>query len=73
MNAAEAKAYVQRWTAVAEVEQKEGKPTSVTENWRPLNAIRYRASRLGITRNDDDGEMELFLLWARLRVQYVSN
>ncbi|HRQ37033.1 MAG TPA: hypothetical protein PLD25_03850 [Chloroflexota bacterium] len=73
MNASDAKTYIQRWVAVAEVEQQELETTSITENWRQLNAIKRRASRLGITREHDDGEMELFLLWARLKAQYVAN
>lgn len=73
MDASEAKAYTQRWVAVAEIEQQELQSYSIAENWRQLNAIRRRASRLGITRGNDDGEMEVFLLWARLRAQYVAN
>lgn len=73
MNASEAKAYIQRWVAVAEIEQQEPHAYSVAENWHQLNAIRRRASRLGVTRGNDDGEMELFLLWARLKAQYVAN
>lgn len=73
MDASEAKAYTQRWVAVAEIEQQELQAYSIAENWRQLNAIRRRASRLGITRGNDDGEMEVFLLWARLRAQYVAN
>ena len=47
MEASEAKAYVQRWEAVADIEQKEQNARSVAENWRQLNAIRSRAERLG--------------------------
>ena len=73
MDASEAKAYVQRWKAVAEIEQQGQLLRSVPENWRQLNAIRRRAARLGITREDDEGEMALFLLWARLKADYVAN
>ncbi|VAW31088.1 hypothetical protein MNBD_CHLOROFLEXI01-4769 [hydrothermal vent metagenome] len=73
MEASDAKAYIQRWVAVAEIEQQEGSPPSVAENWRQLNAIMRRANRLGITREDDDGEMALFLLWARLKTRNVAN
>ena len=72
MDASEAKAYVQRWEAVAEIEKQEQQSRSVAENWRQLNAIQRRAARLGITREDDEGEMALFLLWARLKAQYVA-
>ncbi len=72
MNKSDAQAYVQRWEAVAEIERQERKAPSVADNWRQLNAIRHRARRLGITRQDDDGEMELFLLWGRLRAEYAT-
>lgn len=73
MNASEAKAYVQRWEAVAEIEQQEQQSRSVAENWRQLNAIKRRALRLGISREDDEGEMAIHLLWARLKAQHVAN
>jgi hypothetical protein len=73
MDASEAKAYVQRWEAIAEIEQQEQQSRSVTENWRQLNMIKRRAARLGITREDDEGEMSLFLLWARLKTKYVAD
>lgn len=72
MEASEAKAYVQRWEAVAEIEQQEQQSRSVAQNWRQLNAIKRRAVRLGITREDDEGEMALYLLWARLKAQHVA-
>ena len=57
IDASEAKAYIQRWEAFAELEKQGPKPVSVAENWRQLNAIKRRAARLGITREDDEGEM----------------
>lgn len=73
MEASDAKAYVQRWIAVAEIEQQEQKLATIADNWRRLNAIKRLASRLDIEYQYDDGEMELFLLWARLRAQHVTN
>lgn len=73
MDTSEAKAYVQRWEAIAEIEQQEQKSRSIAENWRRLNAIKHRAARLGIRREDDEGEMALFRLWAQLKAQYVIN
>lgn len=72
MDASEAKAYVQRWKAVDEIEQQEQQSRSVADNWHQLNAIKRRAVRLGITREDDEGEMILYLLWARLKAQHVA-
>lgn len=73
MNASEAKAYIQRWEAVAAIEQQEQQTRSVAENWRQLNAIKRRADRLGITQQADEGEMALFLRWASLKAQYVAD
>lgn len=73
MEPLDAKAFVERWKAVAEIQQKELQLATSAENWRQLNAIKQRAARLGITRENDDGEMDIFLLWARLRTEYVPN
>jgi hypothetical protein len=73
METSDAKAYVQRWTAVAEIERQEQSSATIADKWRQLNAIKRTASRLGIQRRDDDGEMEIFLLWARLRAEYARH
>ena len=73
MDASEAKAYVHRWEAVADIERQEQKIRSVAENWQQLNAIRRRAARLGISRQNDEGEMALILLWAKLKSDYVTS
>lgn len=73
MEASDAQAYIGRWQAVAKLKQQERKTASLAQSWQRLNRIKQRASRLDITRQDDDGEMEIFLLWARLRAEYVSN
>jgi len=71
MKASEARAYIERWEAVAQIKQKELQSASPVENWRRLNAIRQRAARLGITRDVDDGEMAVFLRWANLRMKHA--
>lgn len=73
MEASDAQAYIERWQAVAKLKQQEHQTVSLAKNWQRLNVIKQRASRLHITRQDDDGEMEIFLLWARLKAKYVSN
>ncbi|MCB9005717.1 MAG: hypothetical protein H6664_15180 [Ardenticatenaceae bacterium] len=73
MKASDAQAYIGRWQAVAELKQQEQQTVSLAQNWQRLNAIKQRASRLDIARQDDDGEMDIFLLWAKLRAEYVSN
>jgi len=40
---------------------------SVEEHWKQINALARFAIENGLTRGDDDGEMEVFLRWAKLR------
>jgi hypothetical protein len=70
MEASDAKAYVQRWTAVAEIERQEQNSATIADKWRQLNAIVRLVTRLGVKRQSDDGEMEVFLVWAKLKAQY---
>ena len=59
--------YKERWKAVEEIERQELRAMSLEEHWRKLNAIARFAIELGIARNDDDGEMEVFKRWAKLK------
>ena len=59
-----------RWKAVEEIERQELRASTVKQNWQRLNAIMLRAKRLGITRHTDNGEMEVFLRWAKLKDKY---
>ncbi len=72
MEASDAVEYKRRWQAVAEIKQKELQTASLAENWRRVNTIKRRARRLGIVREHDDGEMEIYLRWAKLRSEYAS-
>lgn len=67
------RAYIERWQAVEAIEQQELQSASLTDNWRRLNTIMQRAVRLDIKRENDDGEMAIFLLWAGLKANYVPN
>ena len=71
MNAAEARAYRDRWREVAEIERRAAQAASLQDRWRQLNAIKRRATRLGITPKEDAGEAEIFLLWASLRTAHA--
>ncbi len=71
MNAQDAKAYIKRWQEVEKIERAETQNTSIQERWRQLNSLKRRALRLGIKRENDEGEMEVFLRWANLRRGYV--
>ena len=71
MNAQDAKNYIKRWQEVEKIERAEIQSTSIQERWRQLNSLKRRALRLGIKRENDEGEMEVFFRWARLRRGYV--
>ena len=72
MDKADAIAYRERWREVERVERREAQSATIQDRWRQLNAAKRRATRLGITRKDDDGEMEIFLLWTDLRKKYAA-
>ena len=64
--------YKERWKAVEEIERQELRAMSLEEHWRKLNAIVRFAMEIGMKRDDDDGEMEVFLRWAKIKAQYEA-
>ncbi len=72
MDKADAIAYRERWREVERIERLEAQSATIQDRWRQLNAVKRRATRLGITPKEDDSEMEIFLLWASLRKQYAA-
>jgi len=64
--------YKERWKAVEEIERQELRAMSLEEHWRKLNAIVRFAIESGMQRNDDDGEMEVFLRWAKIKAKYEA-
>lgn len=65
-------AYRERWREVERIERLEAQSATIQERWRQLNALKRRATRLGIRPKEDDSEMEVFLLWANLRKKYAT-
>ena len=63
----ELQAYRERWKAVEEIEREELRGMSAEKHWKQINALARFALENGLTRNNDDGEMEVFLRWARLK------
>jgi hypothetical protein len=45
---------------------------SLDEHWQKLNAIVRFAIETGMKRTDDDGEMEVFQRWAKLKEMYEA-
>lgn len=64
--------YKDRWKAVEEIERHELRAMTVEEHWRKLNAIVRFAIETGMRMDGDDGEMEVFLRWAKLKSDYEA-
>ena len=64
--------YMERWKAVEEIERQELRAMTMEEHWRKLNAIVRFAMETGMKRDDDDGEMEVFLRWAKIKAKYET-
>jgi hypothetical protein len=61
------KFYRERWKAVEEIERQELRAMSVEKHWKQINNLIRFAIENGLTRRDDDGEMEVFRRWAKLK------
>lgn len=72
MEAGDVRFYKERWKAVEEIERQELRAMTLEEHWRKLNAIARFAMETGMKRNDDDGEMEVFLRWAKIKALYET-
>ena len=73
MNADETRFHLRgRWKAVEEIERQELRAMSLDEHWQKLNAIVRFAIETSMKRNDDDGEMEVFRRWAKLKEMYEA-
>lgn len=72
MEVGDIRLYKERWKAVEEIEQQELRAMTVEEHWRKLNAIVRFAIETGMEQENDAGEMEVFLRWARLKAQYEA-
>ncbi len=67
MDVGDIRFYKERWKAVEEIERRELRAASIQDNWRHLNAIIGRGLALGLKRGNDDGEMQVFERWAKLK------
>ncbi len=63
----EMKFYRERWKAVEEIERQELRAMSIEKHWKQINNLFRFAVENGLTRSDDDGEMEVFLRWAKMK------
>ena len=72
MEVGDVRFYVERWKAVEEIERQELRAMAVEEHWRKLNAIARFAIEMGMKREGDDGENEVFMRWAKIKEQYEA-
>ena len=73
MNAEEIRFHLRdRWKAVEEIERQELRVMTLDEHWHKLNAIVRFAIETDMKRTDDDGEMEVFQRWAKLKEMYEA-
>jgi len=66
------KAYIDRWQAVAEIEQMEAASASIDFRWQQLNAVVGLAIGLGILQADPS-EREGYLLWGEIKNRAAGN
>jgi hypothetical protein len=64
--------YKERWKAVEEIERQELRAMTLEDHWRKLNAIVRFALETGMKLKDDEGEMEVFLRWAKIKERYET-
>ncbi len=64
--------YKERWKAVEEIERQELRAMTLEDHWRKLNAIVRFALETGMKHKEDEGEMEIFLRWAKIKEHYET-
>jgi hypothetical protein len=61
------KLYRERWKAVEEIERQELRAMSIEKHWKQINNLIRFAVENGLTRGEDNSEMDVLLRWAKLR------
>jgi hypothetical protein len=72
MEVGDIRLYKERWKAVEEIEREELRAMTLEDHWRKLNAIVRFAIEAGMQQEEDDGEMEVILRWAKIKAQYEA-
>ena len=67
MDVGDIRFYKDRWKAVEEIERQELRAMPLEEHWRKLNTIARFAIETNMEYEENNGEMEVFLLWAKLK------
>lgn len=61
------KLYREQWKAVEEIERQELRAMSIEKHWKQINNLVRFAIENGLTRGEDNTEMEIHLRWVKLR------
>lgn len=67
MDTGDIRFYRERWKAVEEIERQELRAMTLEQHWKKLNAIVRFALETGVKSDDNNNEMAVFLLWAKLK------
>lgn len=67
MDVGDVRFYKERWKAVEEIERQELRAASMEKRWRQINAIRRLARGLGFSLEPDQGELDVYQRWAKLK------
>ena len=73
MEVGDIRLYKARWKAVEEIKRQELRAMTLEQHWQKLNAIARFAIEMGMEREQDDREIEVFLRWAELKTRYESD
>ena len=72
MEVGDMRLYKERWKAVEEIERQELRAMTPEQHWQKLNAIVRFAIETGMAMESNDGEMEVWLRWAKLKARYKA-
>ncbi len=64
--------YKDRWQAVEEIERQQLRAMTISERWQKMNAIVRFALETGMKIEKDNGEIEVFHRWAKLKSGYEA-
>jgi hypothetical protein len=70
MEVGDIRLYKARWVAVKEIKRQELRAMTLEQHWQKLNAIARFAIEMGMEKEQDNSEMEVFLRWAELKTRY---
>jgi hypothetical protein len=72
MEVGDIRLYKASWVAVEEIKRQELRTMSLEQHGQILNAIARFAIEMGMKKEQDDSEMEVFSSWAKLKTRYES-